>query len=59
MSVSIEVAETAEQFDLGGRLIRAYAEFLGLDLEFQGFSSELASLPIVRSTQRCAIAELY
>lgn len=31
MSVSIEVAETAEQFDLGGRLIRAYAEFLGLD----------------------------
>ena len=47
MSVSIEVAETAEQFDLGGRLIRAYAEFLGLDLEFQGFSSELASLPIM------------
>lgn len=44
MSVNIEVAETTEQFDAGGRLIRAYAEFLGLDLEFQGFSSELASL---------------
>ncbi|MCC4270184.1 GNAT family N-acetyltransferase [Marinobacter nauticus] len=45
MSVNIEVAETTEQFDAGGRLIREYAEFLGLDLEFQGFSSELASLP--------------
>ena len=45
MSINIEVAETTEQFDAGGRLIRAYAEFLGRDLEFQGFSSELASLP--------------
>jgi len=45
MSINIEVAETTEQFDAGGRLFRAYAEFLGLDLEFQGFSSELASLP--------------
>lgn len=35
---------TSEQFDAGGRLICAYAEFLGLDLGFQGFSSELASL---------------
>ncbi|MBK1853215.1 GNAT family N-acetyltransferase [Marinobacter sp. 1-4A] len=45
MSVKIEVAETTKQFDAGSRLIRAYADFLGLDLEFQGFSSELASLP--------------
>lgn len=45
MSIKIEVAESAEQFEAGGRLIRAYAEFLGLDLEFQGFSGELVSLP--------------
>ena len=55
MSVSVEVAETAEQFDLGGRLIRAYAEFLGLDLEFQGFSSELASLPIMYGPPKGAL----
>jgi len=45
MSVGIEAAETTEQFDAGGQLIRAYADFLGLDLEFQRFSSELALLP--------------
>src|SRR5690606_42041175 len=45
MSVTIEVAETTKQFDAGSRLIRAYADCLGLELEFQGFSSELASLP--------------
>lgn len=55
MSVNIEVAETTEQFDLGGRLIRAYVEFLGLDLEFQGFSSELASLPIMYGPPKGAL----
>ena len=45
MSVTVEVAETAEQFEAGSRLIRAYAEFLGINLEFQGFSDELLSLP--------------
>ncbi|MCG8517975.1 MAG: GNAT family N-acetyltransferase [Pseudomonadales bacterium] len=55
MSVKIEVAETTEQFEAGGRLIRAYAEFLGLDLEFQGFSSELASLPRMYGPPRGAL----
>ncbi|WP_339804178.1 GNAT family N-acetyltransferase [uncultured Marinobacter sp.] len=45
MPVEIQVAETAEQFDDAGGLIRAYADFLGHDLEFQGFTAELASLP--------------
>ncbi|WP_319380544.1 GNAT family N-acetyltransferase [Thiomicrorhabdus sp.] len=45
MIVEIEIAKTQKQFAAGSRLFRAYAAYLGLDLEFQGFSAELASLP--------------
>src|SRR5690554_5143872 len=45
MLAEIEIAKTSMQYEAGGRLIRAYAEFLGHDLEFQGFSEELTSLP--------------
>ena len=55
MSVKIEVAETAKQFEAGRQLIRAYAEFLGLDLEFQGFSDELVSLPTIYGSPKGAL----
>lgn len=41
----IEEACTQDQYEAGRTIIRAYARFLGLDLEFQGFSDELAALP--------------
>lgn len=44
MQVGIELAASAEQYAAGKNLFRAYAEFLGLDLEFQGFSAELDGL---------------
>lgn len=44
MSVEVEIAKTEKQFEAGGQLFRAYAKYLGLDLEFQGFSDELMSL---------------
>lgn len=44
MQVAVELAASAEQYAAGKGLFRAYAEFLGLDLEFQGFSAELESL---------------
>jgi GNAT superfamily N-acetyltransferase len=43
MSGVIE-ARVAEDFAAAGVLIREYARWLGIDLEFQGFSKELASL---------------
>lgn len=55
MSVKIEVAETAKQFEVGRQLIHAYAEFLGLDLEFQGFSDELISLPTIYGSPKGAL----
>lgn len=45
MTINITIAETPAQFEAAGRLFRAYGEYLGLDLEFQGFSEELVSLP--------------
>lgn len=44
MTINITIAETPAQFETAGCLFRAYGEYLGLDLEFQGFSQELASL---------------
>ncbi|QBZ83034.1 N-acetyltransferase [Hydrogenovibrio crunogenus] len=44
MPVEVEIAKTEKQFEAGSQLFRAYAKYLGLDLEFQGFSDELRSL---------------
>lgn len=44
MAVEVEIAKTEKQFEAGSQLFRAYAKYLGLDLEFQGFSDELMSL---------------
>lgn len=55
MFIEIEVAETVKQFEAGSRLIRAYAEFLGYDLEFQGFSDELASIPAMYGPPKGAL----
>lgn len=45
MQITIEIARSPEQFDEGHRLFTEYANFLGVDLEFQGFSQEVMSLP--------------
>jgi putative acetyltransferase len=44
MTIAIETANTAAQYEAGRALITAYAQSLGVDLEFQGFSAELATL---------------
>ena len=44
MQVSIEIAESSEQYEAGKRIFTEYAKFLGVDLEFQGFAEEMASL---------------
>lgn len=41
----IVLAETAEHFDIASQLLREYEQSLGLDLCFQGFETELATLP--------------
>lgn len=41
---TLEHANTPEQYAAGGEIFTAYARFLGLDLEFQGFSQEMQSL---------------
>lgn len=55
MSVKIEAAKTATQFEAAGSLFLAYAESLGLDLEFQGFSVELTSLPKMYGAPKGAV----
>lgn len=55
MSVKIEIAETTEQFEAGGQLFRAYAEFLGYDLSFQGFADELETLPKMYASPKGAL----
>jgi ribosomal protein S18 acetylase RimI-like enzyme len=42
--LEIERAQTETQFGEGRQLIEAYARFLGIDLEFQGFAQELEGL---------------
>src|SRR5210317_2032430 len=38
-------AETRDHYQRVRKLFQHYADFLGLDLEFQGFRQELANLP--------------
>ena len=38
-------AQTQDHYQWVRKLFQQYADFLGLDLEFQGFSQELANLP--------------
>jgi putative acetyltransferase len=47
MSVSIELAtaRNPEVVAIAGQLFREYAEAIGVDLEYQWFSAELAALP--------------
>lgn len=47
MSARIEVipAQDREQVALARELFREYADAIGVDLEYQGFSAELAALP--------------
>ena len=44
MTVRIETAVTSAHYEAGKEIFKAYAKFLCLDLEFQGFTEELASL---------------
>ena len=55
MCADIQLAETPGQFDAAGQLVRAYAQCLGLDLEFQGFSDELNSLSSLYGPPRGAL----
>jgi putative acetyltransferase len=47
MSVSVEIvpAHGSAQVAIARQLFREYADAIGVDLEYQGFSAELAALP--------------
>jgi carbonic anhydrase len=45
--ISIETAKTPEAFETGRALIREYADWLGVDLCFQGYEEELTALDTV------------
>ena len=45
LSFKISVVSTADDIATASALFRAYAEALGIDLSFQNFEEELASLP--------------
>ncbi|PQA38503.1 GNAT family N-acetyltransferase [Amnimonas aquatica] len=47
MPVRVEIAETPAQYADGGKLFREYADFLGVDLGFQDFAGEMATLPVM------------
>ena len=51
-SIQIEQAVTVGEIAAARRLFREYADWLGIDLCFQGFASELATLPGVYSPPR-------
>ena len=59
MPVEVATATAAQQFDAGSNLFRAYAVFLGLDLEFQGFSEELESLTEMYGPPKGALLLAY
>ena len=45
--IRIETAATPEAFEAGRTLIREYADWLGVDLCFQGYDEELANLDTI------------
>lgn len=47
MQVSVEIANSPAQYEEGKRIFTEYAKFLGVNLEFQGFAQEMASLPLM------------
>jgi putative acetyltransferase len=47
MNISIEIAASPAQFEAGREIFTQYAGFLNLDLSFQGFTEEMASLSAV------------
>ncbi|MFE8070287.1 GNAT family N-acetyltransferase [Marinobacteraceae bacterium S3BR75-40.1] len=59
--VTIEVAQTPEQYRSAGQLFREYVQFLGLDIAYQGFEEELADLPAMygRPSGALVLARLY
>jgi putative acetyltransferase len=44
-SITLTPAESQEQIAIVRELFREYADAIGVDLEYQGFAAELASLP--------------
>lgn len=47
MPLTIETATTPAQYAAGKAIFTAYAGFLGMDLEFQGFAKEMATLDVM------------
>jgi hypothetical protein len=47
-------AQTQAHYQSSGELFIQYADSLGFDLEFQGFSRELAGLPGLQVAWPCA-----